>query len=1307
MVNPKTGERIAVLKGFADPVTVTAFSPNGKLLATGNDRELLLWDAEKLKLVRKLDTPAGWVAFEPGGKTLLTAKNDVRGADRNHVVTRWDLTTFEGKPLPPLSNPPGYIHFYLSPDGKTLYSHIGHGPDNKGERYVRAYDAATGKELFPRQGHVGEVWAVAVSPDGRSIASGGADGAVRLWDLAGWKAGEAQPPVRALTGHAATVYSVAFSPDGKLVASASQDGTLRLWDTATGATVRTIQGPAARDKASAVAFSADGKILAAGAEDGSVRLWDVATGEKQSPLRWHNRHVTSVAFSPDNRFLASASSHDRKVHVTDRRTFRRVQTLGSPGAGGVGMKVALGGDGRTLAYGGWDGTIRLWNLEEKKETVLTGGIANLDGLALGPTGRFVAATAGGALRFWDRNSPGRPLVIGPSPFGSTARHVAFTPEGRYVVVAGFNGTVSILRTPTPPPPYNPDPARFARLLEGKEKPASARESLNLAELCQRKGMNAAAARFAAAAFTADPRLIDDPGAGHRYRAACYAALAAAGQGEDAATKDKERARLRRQALDWLRADLALWAMQLESARATGHAAVQERLKHWQQDSDLAGLRDRAALAKLSAGERAACEKLWADVAALLTKARAPRPREGVAGRPDPSLRRMEETLERQRAELGPNHPDTLRSMNNLGVVYWRTGQLDKSVPLFEQLLKIHEAKLGRNHPDTLRAVANLGVNYKDAGRLEEAVPLLEEAYRAAKKHPQLGWVRMSLLEAYAKAGANGKVAGLLQEQLSEARKTLPRDSPQLAGMLAQVGLSLLELKLWSEAEPLLRESLAIRAKTQANVWTTFNAQSMLGGALLGQKKYAEAEPLLLKGYAGMKERERSIPPQGKVRFKEAVERLVQLYEATGKKGEAAKWRAELPQHPASALAQARAHAARKEWKQASRAYVRVIDHPSPDWGHIGFEYAAVLLLADDREGQRKVCARLVEKSGQYGVRPYHVARACTLAPDSYTPAQRPGELAMPELKSAGKMYWSLWLQGSLHCRAGRYREALPLLRKSLDGRTPAGAGGDATRLWLALTLHRLGQTEEAKQEFARAEQWLKQFPDGLPRDARERLGVHLHDWLEFHVLHREVEALFPELAAREATLRLIQANVSPLLKTAALQAWFGQDRELAATCARALEAGKDTKNPKTAERVAKICSLRPSDGKTHEAALVLARRAVELGKGHAYLPYFQMCLGMAEYRSGHYAAAEAALLAASRLGARNHFVSGTSAFYRAMSLFRQGKEAEARKLAAEAVARMKPLPRDEKNPLAGNANADDLILWMAYKEARTLLQLTR
>ena len=103
-----------------------------------------------------------------------------------------------------------------------------------------------------------------------------------------------------------------------------------------------------------------------------------------------------------------------------------------------------------------------------------------------------------------------------------------------------------------------------------------------------------------------------------------------------------------------------------------------------------------------------------------------------------------------------------------------------------------------------------------------------------------------------------------------------------------------------------------------------------------------------------------------------------------------------------------------------------------------------------------------------------------------------------------------------------------------------------------------------------------------------------------------------------------------------------------------------------------------------------------------------MALGMAEYRCGHYAAADAALtrgVPARR--AENYYVSGTTAFYRAMSLFRQGKEAEARKLASEAVAKMKPLPTDEKNPLTGDANADDLFFWMAFKEASALLGLTR
>jgi hypothetical protein len=99
-----------------------------------------------------------------------------------------------------------------------------------------------------------------------------------------------------------------------------------------------------------------------------------------------------------------------------------------------------------------------------------------------------------------------------------------------------------------------------------------------------------------------------------------------------------------------------------------------------------------------------------------------------------------------------------------------------------------------------------------------------------------------------------------------------------------------------------------------------------------------------------------------------------------------------------------------------------------------------------------------------------------------------------------------------------------------------------------------------------------------------------------------------------------------------------------------------------------------------------------------------MGLGMAEYRSGRFAEADARLLAAGNGSITNPSMVLTAVFYRAMSLFRQGKENEARQLATEAAAKMKPLPRDEENPLAGIYDADDLILWLAYKEARAMIK---
>jgi eukaryotic-like serine/threonine-protein kinase len=264
-----------------------------------------------------------------------------------------------------------------------------------------------------------------------------------------------------------------------------------------------------------------------------------------------------------------------------------------------------------------------------------------------------------------------------------------------------------------------------------------------------------------------------------------------------------------------------------------------------------------------------------------------------AGKLDLALPLLEETLKLKKVKQGLNHPDTLTTMNNLAVTYWKLAKLDKSIPLLEETLRLREAKLGRQHPDTLGTVAILGLNHRDAGRVTEALPLLEEVYRAAKKYPALHWVGVQLLDGYVRAAKSEQATTLANEILADTRKQLPIQSPQLAGQLAAIASSLLQVKAFPEAESLLRECLEIREKTEAEAWTTFNTKSMLGGALLAQKKFAAAKPLLLAGYEGMKQCEAKIPPESKVRVDEAIERLIQLAKVLEKKDDEAKWRTEL------------------------------------------------------------------------------------------------------------------------------------------------------------------------------------------------------------------------------------------------------------------------------------------------------------------------------------------------------------------------------------------------------------------------------
>jgi tetratricopeptide (TPR) repeat protein len=210
---------------------------------------------------------------------------------------------------------------------------------------------------------------------------------------------------------------------------------------------------------------------------------------------------------------------------------------------------------------------------------------------------------------------------------------------------------------------------------------------------------------------------------------------------------------------------------------------------------------------------------------------------------------------------------------------------------------------------------------------------------------------------------------------------------------------------------------------------------------------------------------------------------------------------------AEPLEQGRAHAARREWGPAADCYARALERDPADEGHRWFEYAAVLLLSGDRPGYARACARLVERCGQApNLRRYHVARACTLAPDSVADAARPGCLARKELTAYAREFWSLTEQGALHYRAGRFKEAVPLLEQSLRA-DPLPGRAVMSWLWLAMAEQRLGRAEEARRWLGKAQGWLDQYGNGIPARAEEELGLHLHNWLEAHVLRREAEAL--------------------------------------------------------------------------------------------------------------------------------------------------------------------------------------------------------
>ena len=251
--------------------------------------------------------------------------------------------------------------------------------------------------------------------------------------------------------------------------------------------------------------------------------------------------------------------------------------------------------------------------------------------------------------------------------------------------------------------------------------------------------------------------------------------------------------------------------------------------------------------------------------------------------------------------LSADHPLTLRILDNLARMYLAYNSVEKATTLAKQVLEARTLRLGGYHQETISSLDTLSRAYQAARQPEKALPHFRQAATGLEQlgfmHPAAERIIDNICRAHEQLNQYGLAEGWRRQWVAAVRERAGPDSPSHATALAGLGANLVHQGKHADAEPILRECLALGERHPRDV-DTVRPRSLLGAALLGQKNYVEAEPLLIAAYQGLVEWERNRLPghHGGLNWggmPDVLERLVGLYQDWGKPVEAAKWRKEL------------------------------------------------------------------------------------------------------------------------------------------------------------------------------------------------------------------------------------------------------------------------------------------------------------------------------------------------------------------------------------------------------------------------------